>query len=306
MQIGFVGLGNMGRAMAATLLKSGNTLTVYNRTPSRAEELVAGGAKLAKSPGEAAGGDMVITMLADDAAAEHVTFGADGVLAGLQPGGIHVSMSTISVALAERFASAHQAAGHRFVAAPVFGRPEAAAAGQLFVMAAGDPQDIQACRPLFDSLGQGTFVVSDEPPKANLVKISGNFLIASVIETLGEAFALISKGGIDRAQYLDLLTSTLFGAPVYRTYGGMIAEERYVPPGFTAKGGFKDVGLVLGAAETLQVPMPVASLLRDRFLTLLATGAADLDWAALATLASRDAGKSPAALSSIVQTRGSH
>ena len=296
MQVGFIGLGSMGSGMAANLLKAGHALTVYNRTPAKAEGLVAEGATLAKTPSEAARGDVVVTMLADDAAVEGVVFGADGVLAGLKPRSIHISMSTISVALAERLASAHKAAGQRFVAAPVFGRPEAAAAGKLFIVAAGEPKTVQECQLLFEALGQRTFVIVDEPPKANLVKLSGNFLIAAVIETLGEAFALVDKAGIDRAQYLDILTNTLFAAPVYKTYGGIIADERYAPPGFKAKLGFKDIHLALGAAEALQVPMPVASLLRDRFLTLLAIGAGDLDWSALAALASRDAGE-PSSLS---------
>ena len=292
MQVGFIGLGNMGSGMAANLLKAGHALTVYNRTPAKAEALVVEGATLAKTPREAARGDVIITMLADDAAVESVAFGPDGVLAGLKTLSIHISMSTISVALAERLASAHQAARQRFVAAPVFGRPEAAAAGKLFIVAAGEPKTVQACQPLFKALGQHTFVIADEPPKATLVKLSGNFLIAAVIETLGEAFALVSKAGIDRARYLDILTNTLFGAPVYKTYGGIIAEEHYAsPPGFKARLGFKDIHLALGAAEALQVPMPVASLLRDRFLALLATGAGDLDWSALAALASRDAGE---------------
>jgi 3-hydroxyisobutyrate dehydrogenase-like beta-hydroxyacid dehydrogenase len=291
MQVGFIGLGNMGSGMAANLLKAGHALTVYNRTPAKAEALVVEGATLAKTPREAARGDVVITMLSDDAAVESVAFGPDGVLAGLKTLSIHISMSTISVALAERLASAHQGARQRFVAAPVFGRPEAAAAGKLFIVAAGEPKTVQACQPLFKALGEHTFVIADEPPKANLVKLSGNFLIAAVIETLGEAFALVSKAGIDRARYLDILINTLFGAPVYRTYGGIIAEERYAPPGFKARLGFKDIHLALGAAEALQVPMPVASLLRDRFLALLATGAGDLDWSALAALASRDAGE---------------
>jgi 3-hydroxyisobutyrate dehydrogenase-like beta-hydroxyacid dehydrogenase len=291
MQVGFIGLGGMGSGMAANLLKAGHALTAYNRTAAKAEALVGDGAALAKIPGEAARGDVVITMLADDAAVEAVVFGSDGVLAGLKPGAIHISMSTISVALAERLAAAHRGAGQRFVSAPVFGRPEAAAAAKLFIVAAGEPQAVQFCQALFDALGQRTFVIADEPPKANLVKLSGNFLIAAVIETLGEAFALVGKAGIDRADYLDILTNTLFGAPVYETYGSLIAEERYAPPGFKAKLGFKDIRLALGAAEALQVPMPVASLLRDRFLTLLASGGGDLDWSALAALASRDAGE---------------
>jgi 3-hydroxyisobutyrate dehydrogenase-like beta-hydroxyacid dehydrogenase len=299
MQVGFIGLGSMGSGMAANLLKAGHALTVYNRTPAKAEALVAEGATLAKTPREAAHGDVVVTMLADDAAVESVVFGTDGILAGLKTLSIHISMSTISVALAERLASAHRAAGQRFVAAPVFGRPEAAVAGKLFIVAGGEPKTVQACQPLFEVLGQRTFVIADEPPKANLVKLSGNFLSAAVIETLGEAFALVSKAGIDRARYLDILTNTLFAAPVYKTYGGIIAEERYAPPGFKANLGFKDIHLALGAAEALQVPMPVASLLRDRFLALLATGAGDLDWSALAALASRDAGEP----SSLLATR---
>jgi 3-hydroxyisobutyrate dehydrogenase-like beta-hydroxyacid dehydrogenase len=291
MKVGFIGLGNMGSGMAANLLRAGYALTVYNRTPARAEALVAEGATLAKTPSEAARGDVVITMLADDTAVEAVVFGVDGVVAGLKPGSIHISMSTISVALAGRLATAHRAASQRFVAAPVFGRPEAATASELFIVAAGEPKTVQGCQPLFEALGQRTFVIADEPPKASLVKLSGNFLIAAVIETLGEAFALVSKAGIDRALYLDILTNTLFAAPVYKTYGGIIAEEGYTPPGFKARLGFKDIHLALGAAEALQVPMPVASLLRDRFLALLATGAGDLDWSALAALASRDAGE---------------
>ena len=173
----------------------------------------------------------------------------------------------------------------------MFGRPEAAVAGKLFIVAAGEAKTVEECQPLFDALGQRTFVIADEPPKANLVKLSGNFLIAAVIETLGEAFALVSKAGIDRAGYLEILTNTLFAAPVYKTYGGMIAEQRYAPPGFKAMLGFKDIHLALGAAEALRVPMPVASLLRDRFLTLLAAGAGDFDWSALAILAARDAGE---------------
>ena len=291
MKVGFIGLGNMGSGMAANLLKAGHTLTVYNRTPARAEALVAQGATLAKTASVAARSEVVITMLADDAAVESVVFGVEGVRAGLKTGSIHISMSTISVALAEQLASAHQAAGQRFVAAPVFGRPEAASAGKLFIVAGGEPKTVQFCQPLFEVLGQRTFVIADEPPKANLVKLSGNFLIAAVIETLGEAFALVGKAGIDRARYLDILTNTLFGAPVYKTYGGIIAEERYAPPGFRARLGFKDIHLALGAAEALMVSMPVASLLRDRFLMLIATGSGDFDWSALAALAARDAGE---------------
>src|SRR5438128_10075363 len=179
-------------------------------------------------------------MLADDGAVEGVVFGENGVIEVLGNGAIHVSMSTISVALSERLAAVHANARQRFVAAPVFGRPEAAAAGKLFIVTAGAPDVVEACLSLFEAMGQKTFPIGDEPKAANLVKLSGNFLIASVIEALGEAMALIGKAGVDRRQYLDLLTSTLFTAPVYKTYGGQIAEGKFEPAGFAASRGGKD------------------------------------------------------------------
>jgi 3-hydroxyisobutyrate dehydrogenase-like beta-hydroxyacid dehydrogenase len=220
-----------------------------------------------------------------------VVYGDQRVLASLAKGAIHVSSSTISVALAERLTADHAAAGQRFVAAPVFGRPEAAADGKLFVVAAGESEAVTTATPFFDAVGQKTFVVSETPKAANLVKLSGNFLIASVIESLGEAIALVSKGGVDRHQYLDMLTSTLFGAPVYKTYGGLIVDRKFEPAGFAAPLGQKDIRLVLAAAEELRVPLPIASLLRDRFLSLLAHGGDNLDWSALGSLAARDAGE---------------
>ncbi|OBB69718.1 NAD(P)-dependent oxidoreductase [Mycobacterium sp. 852014-50255_SCH5639931] len=290
MDIGFIGLGNMGRGMAANLIGAGHQVTVYNRSPGKAEGLVERGATAASTVAEACTGDVVFTMLADDHAVEAVAFGEHGILAALAAGATHVSSSTISVALSERLATAHAEAGQRYAAAPVFGRPEAAAAAKLFVVAAGEPQVLQPLSPLFDAIGQRTFVVSEQPHSANLVKLSGNFLIASVIESVSEAVALVAKAGVDRQQYVDILTSTLFAAPVYQTYGGLIARREFEPAGFAAQLGLKDVRLALAAAEQLQVPLPVASLLRDRFLTLVATGGGHLDWSALATLADRDAG----------------
>jgi len=290
MKLGFVGLGHMGSAMAANLLAAGHPLSVHNRTAAKTEPLVAIGAARAETPGAAASGEAVITMLADDAAVEAAVFGKDGMLEALRPGAIHISMSTISVALAARLAEAHAARGQVYVSAPVFGRPDAAAAGKLFVVAAGPAAAIATCQPVFDVLGQRTFVVSEHAPNANVVKLSGNFLIASVIEALGEAFALVDKAGIDRAQYLDLLVSTLFGAPVYKTYGGLIAEERYQPAGFKAELGYKDMDLALNAAQALEVPMPLASLIAERFRTLIAAGGKDFDWSALGLLAKRDSG----------------
>jgi 3-hydroxyisobutyrate dehydrogenase-like beta-hydroxyacid dehydrogenase len=291
MKVGFIGLGHMGAGMAANLLNAGHDVTVYNRTRTKVEALVAQGAKAAAGVSDACRGDAVITMLANDDAVERVVFGDGGIIGSLPTGAPHISSSTISVALSEKLEAAHAKAGQRFVAAPVFGRPDVAAAGQLFVIAAGGRDTLDAVAPLFDAIGQKTFVVSGTPKSANLVKLSGNFLIASVIESLGEAMALVGKGGVDRRQYLDILTSTLFDAPVYKTYGGLIADGTFEPAGFAAPLGYKDIRLTLAAAEDLRVPLPLASLLRDRFLTLLAYGGDKLDWSAIGQLAAKDAGE---------------
>jgi 3-hydroxyisobutyrate dehydrogenase-like beta-hydroxyacid dehydrogenase len=228
-------------------------------------------------------------MLSDDATVEGVTFGDKGVLGNLRGGAVHISMSTISVALSERLAAAHEKAGQHFVAAPVFGRPDAAAAGKLFIVAGGKPGAVDACMPLFQAIGQSTYRVGPKPQAANLVKLSGNFLFASVIESLGEAMALVSKAGIDRREYMGFLTSTLFPAPAYKTYGELIAAGRYEPALFAAPLGFKDIRLAIAAAENLRVPMPLASLLHDRFVRLLAQGGETQDWSGIGQLAAQDA-----------------
>ncbi|MFO1156964.1 MAG: NAD(P)-dependent oxidoreductase [Rhodospirillales bacterium] len=289
MKIGFIGLGNMGAGMAANLLVAGHEVTVYNRSPGRAQPLVEKGATAAGSVAEACRGEAVFSMLADDRAVEGVALAAGGIRDSLPAGAIHIGSSTISIALSGRLAEAHAAAGQRYVAAPVFGRPEAAAAGKLAVVAAGAADAVQEATPLLQAIGQKLFVIAETPTSANLVKLSGNFMIASVLEMLGEAMALVAKGGVDRKQYLDILTSTLFDAPVFKTYGALIAEKRFEPAGFAAPLGQKDIRLVLAAAEETRVPMPLASLLRDRFLALLAQGGDQLDWSAIATLAARDA-----------------
>ncbi len=290
MNVGFIGIGSMGSGMAANLVRAGHTVTVYNRTKEKVEPLVALGAKAAKSVADACRGDAVFTMLANDDALKSVVYGDNGLLAQLAKGAIHISSSTISVDLSERLASDHAIAGQRFIAAPVFGRPDMAAAGKLFVLAAGEPSAIDATIPLFNAIGQRTFIVSKSPKAANLVKLSGNFLIASMIEFLGEAMALVSKGGIDKREYLDILTSTVFNAPIYKTYGALIADQKFEPAGFAASLGQKDIRLTLAAAEELNVPLPLASLVRDRFLTLRAHGGDKLDWSAIGGLAAKDAG----------------
>jgi 3-hydroxyisobutyrate dehydrogenase-like beta-hydroxyacid dehydrogenase len=202
-------------------------------------------------------------------------------------------MSTISVALSQSLAHTHAQAGQRYVAAPVFGRPDKAASAALFIVAAGDPATIDVCQPLFDSLGQKTYPIGTDPSAANLVKLSGNFLLAAAIEALGEAIALIGKAGINRQAYVELLTTTIFNTPVYKIYGELIAQGKFEPAAFAAPLGFKNIRLALAAAEILRVPMPLASLLHDRFLRLLAQGGENLDWSAIGGLASQDAGDGP-------------
>jgi 3-hydroxyisobutyrate dehydrogenase-like beta-hydroxyacid dehydrogenase len=290
MKVGFIGLGQMGSGMAANLVRAGHSVTVFNRSREKTKPLVELGATAAAEIAEACGGEVVISMLADDHAVESVAYGEGGIVASLAAGALHVSCSTIGVAQSRHLARAHAVAGQRYVAAPVFGRPEAAAAAKLFIVAAGGQDDLDICTPLLDAMGQRVFVMSDQPEAANLVKLSGNFLIAAVIESLGEAMALVGKGGVDRHAYLEMLTSTLFSAPVYRTYGGFIADHKHEPAGFAAPLGLKDIRLALAAGEELRVPLPVASLLRDRFLTLLAQGGEHLDWSAIGQLAGKDAG----------------
>jgi 3-hydroxyisobutyrate dehydrogenase-like beta-hydroxyacid dehydrogenase len=304
MKIGFIGLGHMGAAMAANLVRAGHDVTVFNRSPGRSNSLIALGAHEATSIAGACNGEAVITMLADDPAASDIALGDGGLIAHLPKGAIHLSMSTISVALSKRLAQAHAQAGQRYVAAPVFGRPDMAAAAKLFIVAAGEPATIEACQPLFHAMGQKTFPIGAEPSAANLVKLSGNFLMASAIEALGEAVALIGKAGIDRRAYVELLTSSIFNVPAYKTYGGLIAQGKFEPAGFAAPLGYKDIRLTLAAAESLGVPMPLGGLLHDRFLRLIAQGGDHLDWSAVGGLAAQDAGDLPGAQPALMSSAG--
>ena len=291
MKIAFLGLGNMGLHMARHLLKSGHEVTVWNRTASKADQLKPDGAKVASSPATAVqSAELVITMVADDRALESAVFGPDGLLGALPKGAVHVSCSTISVALSERLSEEHTQRSQEFVAAPVFGRPEAAEAGKLFVVAAGKSDVIERCRPVLEAMGQRLFVMGEKPEMANVVKLSGNFLIGAVIEGLGEAIALTRKYGIDPHQYVELLTNSLFAAPVFKTYGGIIADERYSPPGFKMRLGLKDAKLALAAAESVDVALPFASIVRDHMLTAISRGMEELDWSATAKLAAENAG----------------
>ncbi len=291
MRVGVVGLGPMGSAMAGSLLRAGHQVMVYNRTAEKAAPLVERGAALANSPAHAATrAEAVISMVADDAATEALVFGADGIAQGLPPDGVHLAMGTISAALADRITALHAERGQVHVAAPVLGRPPAAEAGQLFIMAAGPTEAIERVRPLLDAMGQRVFLVGQRPSQANLVKLCTNFLIFSTIEQLGEVFALTGKGGVDRETVFEILTNSFFGAPVHKNYGRLIVDGGFDPPGAKVSLGAKDTRLLLQAAEALAVPLPFASVVHNRFLTAIARGEKDLDFAILGRHAERDAG----------------
>src|SRR5215470_14266558 len=291
MKVGFIGLGGMGSGIARNLIKGGHELAVYNRTRSKAEGIARAGARIAATPVEAASGaEAVITMLADDRAVEETIFEPGNAIDSIAAGAVHISMSTISVALSKRLAQAHRQRGQQYVSAPVFGRPDAAAAGKLFVVAAGPAGEVERCRALLDAIGQKTFVAGEDAPSANVIKLSGNFLLTVVIEGLAEAVALVRKSGLDPNAFLEIMTGSLFPSPVYRNYGAMIAADNFEPVGFKLPLGFKDNRLVIAAAEEVSVPMPMASLVHDRFLAAMANGLAEADWAAISRIVFSSAG----------------
>jgi 3-hydroxyisobutyrate dehydrogenase-like beta-hydroxyacid dehydrogenase len=294
MRIAFLGLGNMGQPMARNLLRAGHELTLWNRSRGATEALAKDGAHAAETPAQtAARCEIAITMLADDRAVESVVFGESGLAEGLPKGSFHISSSTISPDLSERLTLAHQERGQQYIAAPVFGRPDAAAAAKLFIVAAGDKDAVAKAQPIFDALGQRTFYIDEQPAHANFVKLFGNFLITCVLESLGEVFAVSRKAGIEPQKVLEVLTGTLFNAPIYQNYGRIIVEERFSPAGFKLPLGLKDVRLALAAAEKLSVPMPFGNIVRDRFLTAISNGMSELDWAALTRVIAESAGLRP-------------
>jgi 3-hydroxyisobutyrate dehydrogenase-like beta-hydroxyacid dehydrogenase len=286
--VAFLGLGAMGAPMAANLVTEGFTVRVWNRTPERAAALA--GATSAKTPREAASGaEFVITMLADDQAVQQVSLGADGLLGGLADGAIHLSMSTISLSETRRLAAAHAQRGRAYLAAPVFGRPDAARARLLWIVPGGPAEAITEAEPIFAALGQGTFPMANAE-RAVLAKLVGNFMIGATVEALGEALVLAEKGGIEPDQMLALLTGTLFGTPVYRNYGARIARTEFTPPGFALPLALKDFRLILDAAAEVKAPMPLAELVEDRISVALGLGRAGYDFAGLVSVIREEAG----------------
>lgn len=291
MEIGYVGLGGMGHAMASNLISKGHTLRVWNRSPGKAAGLVAQGATLVEHPGQTVAGDgIVFTMVADDAALEQVVGGPDGIAAKLGPGGIHVSMSTVSPETTRKLAALHAERGAGFIAAPVFGRPTAAAAAMLFILVAGEAGAREKIVPLLETMGQRVFQLGDDPVAASIVKLSGNFMIMGVIEAMAEAATLCEQYGVERSAMMDVMTQSIFATPLYVNYGKLIAQHDYANPGFKLSLGFKDANLVLDAATKARVPMPLASMMHDRFLSALAKDRGELDWTAAALNVSEEAG----------------
>lgn len=293
MKAGFIGLGRMGQGMAGRVLAAGHDLVVYNRTRDKAAELEKAGARFAASIAAAcADRDVVITMLADDAALDEVTGGDGGVLASLPKGSIHVVMGTHGVDIIRSLARAHAGAGQVLVAAPVFGRPDVAAAGQLGIAPAGPAGAVERCRPLFDAIGRRTFDAGSEPEGATAVKLANNFVMGCAIEAIGEAFALIRKYGVPSSALYEVLTEGSFSAPAYKIYGKLIADQTYDRPGFTATLGLKDANLVMAAANAARVPLPSANVYRDRLLGAIAHGDGERDWAVIAREQARSSGLS--------------
>ncbi|HEX6749031.1 MAG TPA: NAD(P)-dependent oxidoreductase [Longimicrobium sp.] len=291
MKIAFLGTGHMGLPMARNLAAAGHDVAAWNRTREKAEPLAEHGVRVVETPAEAArDAEIAVTMLADNRAVAATVFDDEGIYVALPQGAVHVSCSTIGVAFSRTLADAHDSQRQGYVAAPVFGRPEAAEARKLKIVAAGAADAIERARPVLDAIGERTFVVGDEPALANVVKLCGNFIIASMIETLGESFALARKSGVGEDMFLEVLNGTFFSSPIFAGYAKAIAEKKFQPAGFKLALGLKDVRLALAAADAAEVPMPAASLLHDRFLSGVATGRGDHDWSAIAALVAESAG----------------
>jgi 3-hydroxyisobutyrate dehydrogenase-like beta-hydroxyacid dehydrogenase len=290
MKIAFIGLGRMGVGMARNLIRAGHAVAAFNRTREKAEALAADGARVASSPADACQeAEVVMTMLADDHAVEQIVFGSDGIASAMEDDCIHVSHSTISTALARRLTAEHAQRYQGYLSVPVFGRPEHAEGKNLVVVAAGPSEQVDRCRPLFDAIGRLTFVIGTEPWQANVAKLCGNFMVISMIESLGEACATLRKAGIAPEAFLEIMNA-LMASPILALYGRIIALEQFEPAGFALKLGLKDVRLVLAAADECAAPMPLANIVHDHLLSALAQGQGEMDWSSMTRVIARNAG----------------
>jgi len=295
MRVGFIGLGNMGEPMARNLIRAGHRLTIYNRTRQRAEALGSEGARVADTPADAAAdAEVLVTMLSDDRAVRSVLLGGQpegtSAIDALAPEAVHMSASTIGIECSKELEREHRVRCQGYVAAPVIGRAEAARDKALWVIAGGTQENIERCRPLMEAIGRGITIAGEEPWMANLTKIAVNFMLATVLESFGEVYAMLEKSGMDLHSFLDVVNNGAFRSPVYANYGGMIADRKYEPAGFSLKLGLKDTELALEAGEAVQAPLPFASVLRDHYLQALAHGHGELDWSAVAEVARHNAG----------------
>jgi 3-hydroxyisobutyrate dehydrogenase-like beta-hydroxyacid dehydrogenase len=289
MRIGFIGLGRMGGPIAENLLKAGHSVTVWNRSPGPVQQLVGQGAVAAQTPQAAMQGDAVFSMLSNDAVMREVGL-AGPLLENAKKDLIHINMATVSAAFAQELQAAHAKAGRAYLSAPVFGRPDMAAAAQLVLVAAGDAAARDAMQPVFDQIGSRTVWLGEDAQKANLFKIAGNFMIASEMQATGEAFALLRKGGVDPAAFHDVMSGRLFTGAVFQNYGQMVLNRQYEPAGFALTLGLKDVNLARAAAAGLGMAMPTADLLQRNYNQAVEWGWQDKDWSAIGEVPAKKAG----------------
>jgi len=278
-RIGFIGLGNMGIPMAKNLISAGYQLRVHNRTLSKADELDSASVLVCKTPAEAADGvDIIITMLSEDEVVKETVLGDHGILKTLAKNGLHISMSTISPDTAQLLSKEHKNAGNSYLAAPVFGRPEAAAAKKLWICISGDQQSKEIAKPVLENLGQGIFDFGEDAGGANVVKVAGNFMIMASLEMMAEAYTLAEKNGLDRLKVAEFFGSTLFNTPLFQNYGKLIAGKQYQPVGFKSKLGYKDARIAFKLSQQAQSPMPIVSIVHNRLLSAVAKGWGETDW----------------------------
>ena len=289
MKIGFIGLGRMGGHVAENLMKAGHSVTVWNRSKAPVDALVARGATAAATPQDAMNGDAVFSMLANDLVMQEVGL-AGPLLDKAAKGLIHVNLATISVEFAKTLQAAHSAKGLHYISAPVFGRPDMAQSAQLVLVAGGDKGAIQTMQPVFDRIGSRTVPVGSDAWQANLFKICGNFMIASELQAIGEAFAVLRKGGVDPALFHDVMAGRLFTGAVFKAYGMMVMNHQYEPAGFALTLGLKDVNQARAAAAGLGVQMPTADLLKTNYEQAISWGWQDKDWSAIGEVPARKAG----------------